>query len=153
MAGLVGEYECKIDAKGRFLFPSGLRKQLSPEANEVFMLNKGFENCLTLYPMNEWEKVSSVLSKLNLFKPKNRMFYRLFHQGAKQLGLDSAGRILVPVDLMKRIGLTREVMLTAFNDRIEIWSKAEYLSIMGDNMADFADLADEVMGENSDSND
>ena len=58
MAGLVGEYECKIDAKGRFLFPSGLRKQLSPLANEVFMLNKGFENCLTLYAMNEWDKVS-----------------------------------------------------------------------------------------------
>ena len=50
MAGLVGEYECKIDAKGRFLFPSGLRRQLTPAANEVFMLNKGFENCLTLYP-------------------------------------------------------------------------------------------------------
>ena len=147
MAGLVGEYECKLDAKGRFLFPSGLRKKLSPEANEVFMMNKGFENCLTLYPQNEWDRVSARLSKLNLFKPKNRMFYRLFHQGAKQLGLDNAGRILVPADLMKRIGLSREIMLTAYNDRVEIWSKEEYLSIMGENMADFADLADEVMGE------
>lgn len=147
MAGLVGEYECKIDAKGRFLFPSGLRKQLSPEANEIFMLNKGFENCLTLYPMNEWEKVSTRLSKLNLFKPKNRMFYRLFHQGAKQLSLDKAGRVLVPTDLMKRIGLKREVMLTAYNDRIEIWSKGEYLELMEGSMSDFADLADEVMGE------
>lgn len=147
MAGLVGEYECKLDAKGRFLFPSGLRKQLSPEANEVFMMNKGFENCLTLYPQNNWDEVSGRLSKLNLFKPKNRMFYRLFHQGAKQLGLDNAGRILVPADLMKRIGLSREIMLTAYNDRIEVWSKEEYLSTMGDNMADFADLADEVMGE------
>jgi len=147
MAGLVGEYECKIDAKGRFLFPSGLRRQLTPAANEVFMLNKGFENCLTLYPMDEWEKVSGRLSKLNLFKPKNRMFYRLFHQGAKQLALDNAGRILVPADLMKRIGLKREIMLTAYNDRIEIWSKEEYLELMEGSMADFADLADEVMGE------
>ncbi len=153
MAGLVGEYECKLDAKGRFLFPAGLRKQLSPMANEMFMMNKGFENCLTLYPMNEWEKVSAKLSKLNLFKPKNRMFYRLFHQGAKQLGLDSAGRVLVPADLMKRIELTREVMLTAFNDRIEIWSKEEYFATMGENMADFADLADEVMGEIEGDND
>jgi MraZ protein len=147
MAGLVGEYECKIDAKGRFLFPSGLRRQLTPAANEVFMLNKGFENCLTLYPMDEWEKVSERLSKLNLFKPKNRMFYRLFHQGAKQLALDKAGRVLVPADLMKRIGLKREIMLTAYNDRIEIWSKDEYLELMEGSMADFADLADEVMGE------
>ena len=152
MAGLVGEYECKIDAKGRFLFPSGLRKQLSPIANEIFMLNKGFENCLTLYPMNEWDKVTARLSKLNLFKPKNRMFYRLFHQGAKQLALDKAGRILVPTDLMKRIGLEREIMLTAYNDRIEIWSKTEYLELMEGSMSDFADLADEVMGEHEPEN-
>ena len=147
MSGLVGEFECKLDAKGRFLFPSGLRKQLDPSAMEVFMVNKGFENCLTLYPMNEWEKVSAKLSKLNLFKPKNRMFYRLFHQGAKQLSLDNAGRILIPVALMERIGLKKEIMLTAYNDRIEIWDRQEYLSFMDDNMADFSDLADEVMGE------
>jgi len=147
MTGLVGEYECKLDTKGRFLFPSGLRKQLSPEANEIFMVNKGFENCLSLYPMNEWEKVSQKLSKLNLFKPKNRMFYRLFHQGAKQLSLDNAGRILIPVDLMKKIGLSKDIILTAYNDRIEIWNKNEYIELMNQNMTDFADLADEVMGE------
>ena len=147
MAGLVGEYECKLDAKGRFLFPAGLRKQLDPAANENFMVNKGFENCLTLYPMNEWDKVSKRLEKLNLFKPKNRMFYRLFHQGAKQLSLDNAGRILIPIALMERIGLKKEIMLTAYNDRIEIWDRAEYLSIMDENITDFSDLADEVMGE------
>ena len=147
MSGLVGEYECKLDAKGRFLFPAGLRKQLDPAANEVFMVNKGFENCLTLYPMNEWEKVSAKISKLNLFKPKNRMFYRLFHQGAKQLLLDKAGRILIPTSLMERIGLKKEVMLTAYNDRIEIWDRTEYLAMMDDNIVDFSDLADDVMGE------
>ena len=122
-------------------------------AHEVFMMNKGFENCLTLYPMNEWEKVSSKLSKLNLFKPKNRMFYRLFHQGAKQLTLDNASRILIPNALMERIGLKKEIMLTAYNDRIEIWDKKEYFKIMKDNIADFSDLADEVMGEIDSNND
>jgi MraZ protein len=147
MAGLVGEFECKLDAKGRFLFPAGLRKQLDATALEVFMVNKGFENCLTLYPMNEWEKVSARLSKLNLFKPKNRMFYRLFHQGAKQLTLDKAGRILIPAALMERIGLKKDVMLTAYNDRIELWDRAEYFALMDENMTDFSDLANEVMGE------
>lgn len=147
MSGLVGEYECKLDAKGRFLFPAGLRKQLDPAANEVFMVNKGFENCLTIYPMNEWDKVSAKISKLNLFKPKNRMFYRLFHQGAKQLLLDKAGRILIPTALMERIGLKKEVMLTAYNDRIEIWDRTEYLAMMDENIVDFSDLADDVMGE------
>ena len=100
MAGLVGEYEVRLDAKGRFLFPSSLRKQLSPAAQEKFMLNKGFEECLTLYPMNEWDRLSGKLSKMNLFKPKNRMFYRLFHQGAKSIALDGVGRVLIPSSLI-----------------------------------------------------
>jgi MraZ protein len=146
MAGLVGEFEVKMDAKGRFLFPSGLRKQLSPATQRDFMLNKGFEDCLTLYPLTEWEKISERLSKLNLFKPKNRMFYRLFHQGAKMVALDNAGRILVPTTHMERVGLQQDVMLIAYNDRIEIWDKSKYFGMIEGSMADFADLADEVMG-------
>ncbi len=147
MAGLVGEFEVKLDAKGRFLFPSGLRKQLAPSSQRDFMLNKGFEDCLTLYPLNEWEKISEKLSKMNLFKPKNRMFYRLFHQGAKLVALDNAGRILVPTTHMERVGLNQDVMLIAYNDRIEIWDKSKYFDMIERNMADFADLADEVMGD------
>lgn len=147
MAGLVGEFEVKLDAKGRFMFPSGLRKQLPPTCQRDFMLNKGFEDCLTLFPLTEWEKVSDKLSKMNLFKPKNRMFYRLFHQGAKQISLDKAGRILIPVGLVERVSLKQEVMLIAYNDRIEIWDKSKYFEMIEGSMADFADLADEVMGD------
>jgi hypothetical protein len=84
---------------------------------------------------------------LNLFKPQNRMFYRLFHQGAKQLALDNAGRLLIPIAHMERVGLVSEVMLIAYNDRIEIWDKSKYFNMIEGNMADFADLADEVMGD------
>ena len=147
MAGLVGEYEVRLDAKGRFLFPASLRKQLSPTAQEKFMLNKGFEDCLTLYPINEWDRLSDKLSKMNLFKPKNRMFYRLFHQGAKAIALDGVGRILIPSMLMERVGLEKDVMLIAYNDRIEIWDRTKYFDVIEGNMADFADLAEEVMGD------
>ena len=147
MAGLVGEFEVKLDAKGRFLFPAGLRKQLPPASQRDFMLNKGFEDCLTLYPMTEWERISERLSKMNLFKPKNRMFYRLFHQGAKQVALDNVGRILIPTTHVERVGIQQEVMLIAYNDRIEIWDKSKYFDMIESNMADFADLADEVMGD------
>ncbi len=147
MAGLVGEFEVKLDDKGRFLFPSGLRKQLPPASQRDFMLNKGFEDCLTLYPLPEWEKVSERLSKMNLFKPKNRMFYRLFHQGAKQVALDNAGRVLIPSALVERVGLLQELMLIAYNDRIEIWDKSKYFNVIEGNMADFADLANDVMGD------
>lgn len=147
MAGLVGEFEVKMDAKGRFMLPSGLRKQLPPSAQRDFMLNKGFEDCLTLFPLYEWEKVSEKLSKMNLFKPKNRMFYRLFHQGAKLINLDKAGRVLVPTAHMERVGLGQEAMLIAYNDRIEIWDKLKYFGMIEGSMTDFADLADEVMGD------
>ena len=118
MAGLVGEFEVKLDEKGRFLFPSGLRKQLAAGAQRDFMLNKGFEDCLTLYPLPEWEKISVKL-----------------------------GRLLVPVALMERVGLLSAVMLIAYNDRIEVWDKAKYFEMIEGNMADFSDLANEVMGE------
>ncbi len=147
MAGLVGEFEVKLDEKGRFLFPSGLRKQLPASSQRDFMLNKGFEDCLTLYPLPDWERISTKLSKMNLFKPNNRMFYRLFHQGAKQLTLDNAGRILIPTAHMERVGLVSGVMLIAYNDRIEIWDKSKYFNMIEGNMANFADLADEVMGD------
>jgi MraZ protein len=147
MAGLVGEFEVKLDAKGRFLFPSGLRKQLPPAAQRDFMLNKGFEDCLTLFPLDQWEVLSGKLSKLNLFKPKNRMFYRLFHQGAKMICLDKAGRVLVPVSHVERVGLKQEIMLIAYNDRIEIWDKSKYFKMIEGSMTNFADLADEVMGD------
>ncbi len=147
MAGLVGEFEVKLDGKGRFLFPSGLRKQLPPASQRDFMLNKGFEDCLTLYPLPDWEKISERLSKMNLFKPKNRMFYRLFHQGAKQVALDNAGRVLIPSALVERVGLLQELMLIAYNDRIEIWDKSKYFNVIEGNMADFADLANDVMGD------
>tara|TARA_B100001250_G_scaffold274609_1_gene237167 strand:+ start:482 stop:940 length:459 start_codon:yes stop_codon:yes gene_type:complete len=147
MSGLVGEYEVKIDVKGRFLFPSGLRRQLSPATQRDFMLNKGFEDCLTLYPLSDWEAISQRLSKMNLFKPKNRMFYRLFHQGAKLISLDKAGRILIPSAHMDRVGMKQEVMLIAYNDRVEIWDKSKYFEMIEGNMAQFADLADEVMGD------
>ena len=147
MVGLVGEFEVKLDAKGRFLFPSGLRKQLPPAAQRDFMLNKGFEECLTLFPLSEWEKLSGKLSKMNLFKPKNRMFYRLFHQGAKLVSPDNAGRVLIPVAHMERVSLKQEAMLIAYNDRIEIWDKSKYFEMIDGSMANFADLAEEVMGE------
>lgn len=149
MASLVGEYGCKLDAKGRFLFPSALRKQLDPGAQEAFMINRGFENCLSLYPMNEWEKVSGRLEKLNLFKPENRKFFRLFHNGAQAIALDNAGRVLIPKNLLGYAGIKKEAVLIAYADRIEIWDQEAYGKWLDSNTEDFADLADLVMGNGS----
>lgn len=146
MTSFIGEYECKLDAKSRFLLPSGLRKQLDPAANEQFVMNRGFEGCLVLYPQNEWDKVTAKLSKLNLFVTKNRAFYRQFHNGATQISLDNSGRVLIPKTLMNFAGIQKDAVLFAYADRIEIWSKDKYEEVMNQDVDAFADLAEEVMG-------
>ena len=147
MSGFIGEYECKVDAKGRVMLPAGLKKQLDPAAQEKFVLNRGFEGCLVLYPMNEWEKVTAKLKKLNLFVAKNRKFYRQFHNGATQTGLDGNGRLLMPKGLMAYAGVAKEVVLFAYANRIEVWAKDRYEEVMNDDIEGFADLAEDVMGD------
>jgi len=147
MAGFIGEYECKLDAKGRFLFPAGLKKQLDPAAQEKFVMNRGFEGCLVLYPMNEWERITTRLKKLNLFVARNRKFFRQFHNGATQMAMDGTGRLLVPKVLMRYAEIEKEAVLFAYADRIEVWDKKKYDQVMNEGMDDFAGLAEEVMGE------
>ena len=99
MTNLIGEYECKVDAKGRLLVPSGLRKQFSAAAEGKLFVKRGIENCLELYQKHDWEAVSEKVSSLNQFVKKNRVFARKFISGATQLELDSVGRINLPKNL------------------------------------------------------
>lgn len=147
MPSLLGEYQCKVDTKGRFMLPSGLKRQLDPVAKGEFVVNRGFEGCLVLYPMNEWENETKRFEKLNLFVAKNRKFYRQFHNGATQLGLDVSGRVLLPKTLIEGVGIDKEVVLFAYANRIEIWDKRKYDEMMDVDQDDFAQLAEEVMGE------
>ena len=147
MSSFLGEFECKLDAKGRFMFPAGLKKQLDPAAQERFVLNRGFERCLVLYPMNEWKLETAQFEKLNLFVAKNRKFYRQFHNGATEVTMDSTGRLLVPKALSAYAEIQKEVVLFAYANRIEVWAKDKYQAIMDEDADDFADLAEEVMGE------
>ena len=142
----IGEYSCKLDAKGRLTVPAGLKKQLPNDGGEGFVVNRGFEGCLGLYPSHDWEKVAAKLNKLNLFKVKNRAFVRKFQNGATKQEMDSNGRILIPKELMAHADLNKEVILFAYADRIEIWDKAKYEALMSEDMDDFADLAEDVMG-------
>ncbi|NQY66577.1 MAG: division/cell wall cluster transcriptional repressor MraZ [Flavobacteriales bacterium] len=147
MANFIGEFDCKIDAKGRFLFPSGLKKQLDPSAQELFVVNRGFEKCLVLWPLNIWEAETKKLNKLNLYKKKNREFVRRFNNGATQLNIDGNGRLLLPKRLMAYGDMMKEVVLKSFINKIEIWDKATHDEMMNNEEIDFADLAEEVMGD------
>jgi MraZ protein len=147
MATLIGEYECTLDNKGRFLLPANLKKQLESADQDRFVLNRGFEGCVVLYPMSEWDKETKRLSKLNLYVAKNRMFYRQFHNGATVVPSDTLGRLLVPKNLKQFAGIEREIILFAYSNRVELWAKEKYEKIMNDGTEDIASLAEDVMGK------
>jgi len=145
MNGFHGEYEATVDAKGRFLLPGGLKKQL-PEGEGRFILSRGFEKCLTLYPLKSWELIISRINQLNDFDPKVRQFRRQFLGGATEVELDSANRLLLPPTLKEFAGLAKDIVLAAALDRFEIWDAGKYKQLFEDfSPEDFSKLAQEVM--------
>ncbi|HQW83540.1 MAG TPA: division/cell wall cluster transcriptional repressor MraZ [Ferruginibacter sp.] len=146
MIGFLGEYEATLDAKGRFLLPAGFKKQMPDEGASQFIINRGFEKCLTLYPKQSWDPIFSEISKLNDFDPKVREFRRYFLNGATQLELDTAGRLLVPKNLTEHAGLEKEIVLVSAVNKIEIWDKSKYMQFFETfTPGSFSDLANEVM--------
>ena len=146
MPAFIGEYELSIDVKGRFLLPSGFRKQL-PESDDVqFVISRGFEQCLTLYTMDEWNLLSEKIKKLNEFNQKVRDFKRAFLSGANIVEMDGAGRLLLPKILQEYAGITKDIVFTSQGDKMEIWDKAIHKAYMQKTMGNFSDLATEVLG-------
>jgi len=149
MAGFLGEYEATIDAKGRFLFPGGLKKQM-PDGTSTIVISRGFEKCLLLYPLKAWEAIEEKIKKLNDFNPKVSQFRTLFVGGASYVDLDSAGRILLPPSLKEYAGLNKDILLASDIDKIKIWDSGKYKKLFEDfSSDDFAKLASEVMGNTS----
>ena len=135
-----------MDNKGRIKIPAGLKKQIDPSINGRFVISRGFEKCLVLYPYDEWEKITSRLNQLNMFVKKNREFVRYFYRGATELTLDSIDRLVLPRHLMEYASIEKETLLTARNKAIEIWNKSTYETLLSGDSDDFADLAEQVMG-------
>ena len=118
----MGEYNHIIDAKGRLIIPARFRELLGEE----FILTKGLDGCLSIYPMDAWEAFETKLRALPLTNKNARTFTRFFVAGATNCELDRQGRILVPQILREFAGLEKEVVLTGNLDRIEIWSKEKW---------------------------
>jgi len=118
----MGEYSHTIDTKGRLIVPSKFRELLGDE----FVLTKGLDGCLSIYPMDEWKAFEEKLKALPLTNKNERTFSRFFVAGATACELDKQGRILVPATLREFAGLEKDVILTGNITRIEIWSKAKW---------------------------
>ena len=135
------------------MLPSALKRQLSAVLQSGFVLKRAvFQPCLELYPMTEWEKLMLKVNKLNRFKKKNNDFIRRFTAGVKLIELDASGRLLVPKDLIEFSGITKNLVVSCVGDIIEIWDKERYEQAIDDAAVDFADLAEDVMGQDDDDN-
>jgi MraZ protein len=148
---IVGTYECKVDAKGRLMIPSALKKQLANSLQDGFVLKRSvFQPCLELYPMTEWDLMMQKINKLNRFVKKNNDFIRRFTAGVKVVEVDDLGRLLIPKDLVAFGKIAKDIVLSSAVNIVEIWDKDLYEKAIAGDDVDFADLAEDVMGNTSD---
>lgn len=151
MNTIIGTYECKVDEKGRLMLPAPLKKQLASSLQDGFVLKRSvFQSCLELYPMAEWNILMAKVNKLNRFVKKNNDFIRRFTAGVKVVEIDTTGRLLIPKDLVSFASIRKEIVLSSAVNIVEIWDKDLYEKSIDDAAIDFADLAEQVMGNVND---
>ena len=146
MTGLIGEYDCKVDVKGRFMFPADLRKQFDAAFEKGFVINRNLhQKCLVLYPLAEWEKLNKKLSKLNRLIKANDVFVRRFTGGATNVEADNTGRLLLPKSLSEYADISADLKVLGSNNVIELWDKKMYDDFLSQDI-NIEKLAEDVLG-------
>lgn len=143
----VGEYNCKLDSKGRTIMPAQLKRQLPAEEQQRFVLKKDiYVKCLLLYPIKEWNFQTKMLKKrLNPFNKKHAELLREYYRGTAEIILDNNNRILFPKRLLEFIEAEKDLVFAGQEGKVEIWSKNNYESTQSSHK-DFADLAEDILG-------
>jgi MraZ protein len=142
MTGLIGEFSCKLDGKGRLSLPSKLRAQWPESALHTLVVNRGFEKCLVLYTKEDWLAEMEKLNAVDDFmSPEIRRFKRIFTNGANLMSIDSAQRILIPKKLLEYAGLGTDVILSANGRKVEIWDEKLYDSELNVDSSELSQLA------------
>lgn len=134
----MGEYNHTIDAKGRLIVPSKFREKLGDE----FVVTKGLDDCLFVYPLDEWAAIEQAFRKVPLTNKKARDFVRFFFAGAASCEIDRQGRILLPPSLRAYAGLEKEVVSAGVLNRVEIWDKAKWEHSNDTGGMDMDEMAD-----------
>ena len=135
----MGEYHHSIDAKGRLIVPTKLRDDLG----ENFIVTRGLEGCLFVYPKNEWDKIINKYKELPDTKDR-RYFMRIFLSGATVCELDKQGRINIPMPLIQYSNLVKECLIIGVDERLEIWSKESWEKFIEANEANLSEIADNL---------
>jgi MraZ protein len=148
MASFIGEISCKLDPKGRILFPAAFKKQLPTTASERFVLKKDiFESCLVLYPYHEWERqVEFLRKKLNPYNQDHNRFLRGFFRSTAEVELDASNRMLLPKRLLDEISADKDLVIIGLDTKLEIWTKEFLDENATKEDEDFAELAQNILG-------
>ena len=143
-----GEFCNTIDQKNRLSIPAKFRNSLDQENDKIFVLSKGFDECLFLYPLEEWKIVEEQLSSLSSIRDKNRNFIRKITRHANYVRYDSQGRIAIPEILINYANISKEALIIGVVKKIEIWNKKTLLNYENQKNflsdEDFEELADKI---------
>lgn len=134
----MGEYNHTVDTKGRLIIPSRFREELGEE----FVVTRGLDGCLFVFPNHEWQTFEEKLKALPLTNKSARQFSRFFVAGATPCELDKQGRVLLPLTLREFAGLEKDVVLTGMLNRIEIWSKTKWIE--NNSCGDMDEIAEQM---------
>jgi MraZ protein len=134
-----------VDEKGRVNLPAKLRKYLSPDSNDTFVLTRGFEKCLYVYPVDEWNKLEQNLRNLSSYDAEHRRFMRTLLELASECQLDAQARLSVPQELRDYASITDEVRILGTLDKIELWDPAVYDDYKKSQTESYEEIASRVM--------
>jgi MraZ protein len=139
-----GEYECKLDEKGRLKLPSAILNQLGENTSREFVANRGLEKCLYLFPKDIWTVKLNEVQGLNEYLPEVRQFKRYFYRGATAFTPDKADRILLPKLLLEYAGIARTLIITTVGDYLEMWDEKAYKDMIQTEPDDISSLAQKI---------
>jgi len=140
-----GQYTYSVDSKGRLSIPAKLRRQLSPEANDTFVMTQGTALCIDVYPMDQWQHFEQKLIDLNPFNPQEAKFIRMILQHATEDKLDSQSRILIPPNLLEYAKIGKEVLVLGALKKIELWNPKTYKEYLEQSSETYEEIAAKVM--------
>ncbi len=145
MAGFKGRAEYSVDNKGRVAIPAKMRSALTPEARSTFIITRGFDQCVYLYPQDRWEQLEVEIRNLNPFQVENRSFIRGMLMWAEDVTLDAQGRIGVPKELLSFGGIEDKTVILGALDHIELWNPERFNEYYEAQASDYEGLAERVM--------
>ena len=137
----MGEYQHTIDQKGRIIMPAKIRTDLG----EKFIITKGLDSCLFVYPEQEWKILEDKLKKLPFTNKNARNFSRFFFSGAIEVEFDKQGRVLIPNNLRSHANLEKDVVIIGVSTRLEMWNKEKWDSYNAETQEEYEDLAEKML--------